>query len=86
MSHSQVHPSRKILLVVTTGGFHTSPVLEIGRVLAERDHQIEFATLEKATMASSIRLTSPANQTISSLSTLSLGWRSRATYLQPLLL
>ncbi|KAL4738983.1 UDP-glucoronosyl and UDP-glucosyl transferase [Aspergillus similis] len=47
MSQSQVHPSRRILLVVTTGGFtHAAPVLAIGRVLAERGHQIEFATLE----------------------------------------
>ncbi|KAG0160449.1 hypothetical protein PDIDSM_7978 [Penicillium digitatum] len=47
MSQSQVHPSRKILLVVTTGGFtHAAPVLEIGRVLAERGHEIEFATLQ----------------------------------------
>ncbi|OQE13171.1 hypothetical protein PENFLA_c053G06135 [Penicillium flavigenum] len=47
MSQSQVHPSRKILLVVTTGGFtHATPVLEIRRVLAECGHQIEFATLE----------------------------------------
>ncbi|KAL4765140.1 glycosyltransferase [Aspergillus foveolatus] len=52
MSHSQVHPSRKILLIVTTGGFshagktNIAPVLEIGRVPAERGHQIEFATLE----------------------------------------
>ncbi|RDW58209.1 glycosyltransferase family 1 protein [Coleophoma cylindrospora] len=38
---------RKILLVVTTGGFtHATPVLELGRVLAERGHKIEFATLE----------------------------------------
>ncbi|OQD73934.1 hypothetical protein PENDEC_c013G07180 [Penicillium decumbens] len=47
MTDSQVHPLRKILLVVTTGGFtHAAPVLEIGRVLAERGHTIEFATLE----------------------------------------
>ncbi|KGO66575.1 UDP-glucuronosyl/UDP-glucosyltransferase [Penicillium italicum] len=47
MSQAQVHPSRKILLVVTTGGFtHAGPVLEIGRVLAERGHEIEFATLD----------------------------------------
>ncbi|CDM37607.1 CAZyme family GT1 [Penicillium roqueforti] len=47
MSQSQIHLSRKILLVVTTGGFtHAAPVLEIGRVLAERGHEIEFATLE----------------------------------------
>ncbi|KAK2782446.1 hypothetical protein FQN52_000879 [Onygenales sp. PD_12] len=47
MELSLVHPSRKILLIVTTGGFtHASPVLEIGRVLAARGHTIEFATLE----------------------------------------
>ncbi|KAI9744831.1 MAG: hypothetical protein M1818_001756 [Claussenomyces sp. TS43310] len=47
MSPSLVHPPRKILLVVTTGGFtHAAPVLEIGRALAERGHTIEFATLE----------------------------------------
>ncbi|KPM45188.1 hypothetical protein AK830_g1402 [Neonectria ditissima] len=41
------HPSRKILLVVTTGGFtHASPVFEIGGVLAARGHTVEFATLE----------------------------------------
>ncbi|KZF20983.1 glycosyltransferase family 1 protein [Xylona heveae TC161] len=44
---SLAHPSRKILLVVTTGGFtHAAPVFEIGRALAERGHTIEFATLE----------------------------------------
>lgn len=47
MSDSNPHPTRKFLLVVTTGGFtHASPVFEIGRVLAERGHAIEFATLE----------------------------------------
>ncbi|TQV96692.1 hypothetical protein V2A60_002924 [Cordyceps javanica] len=47
MDDSQMHPSRKILLVVTTGGFtHAAPVLEIGRALSERGHIIEFATLE----------------------------------------
>ncbi|KAH8736186.1 UDP-glucoronosyl and UDP-glucosyl transferase [Ilyonectria robusta] len=41
------HPSRKILLVVTTGGFtHASPVFEIGGVLAARGHTVEFATLD----------------------------------------
>ncbi|KAJ5219720.1 hypothetical protein N7468_008924 [Penicillium chermesinum] len=41
-----VTPPRKILLVATTGGFtHAAPILEIGRVLAERGHTIEFATL-----------------------------------------
>ncbi|KAG9664796.1 alpha/beta-hydrolase, partial [Aureobasidium melanogenum] len=44
---SVLHPPRKILLVVTTGGFtHAAPVLEIGRALASRGHTIEFATLE----------------------------------------
>ncbi|KAH8701066.1 UDP-glucoronosyl and UDP-glucosyl transferase [Talaromyces proteolyticus] len=47
MSDSLTHPTRKILLIATTGGFtHASPVFEIGRVLAERGHTIEFATLE----------------------------------------
>ncbi|KAH0337689.1 UDP-glucoronosyl and UDP-glucosyl transferase, partial [Aureobasidium melanogenum] len=47
MEESSVHPPRKILLVVTTGGFtHAAPVLEIGRALASRGHKIEFATLE----------------------------------------
>ncbi|RJE22910.1 UDP-glucosyl transferase [Aspergillus sclerotialis] len=47
MNSSEVHPSRKILLVVTTGGFtHAGPVLEVGRTLAARGHTIEFATLE----------------------------------------
>ena len=42
-----IYPLRKILLVVTTGGFtHAAPVLEIGRALASRGHTIEFATLE----------------------------------------
>ncbi|KAI2631944.1 putative UDP-glucoronosyl and UDP-glucosyl transferase [Hypoxylon sp. NC1633] len=47
ISQELTHPSRKILLVVTTGGFtHASPVFEIGGVLAARGHTIEFATLE----------------------------------------
>lgn len=47
MDQFQVHPCRRILLVVTTGGFtHAAPVLEIGRLLAERGHTIEFATLQ----------------------------------------
>ncbi|KAI1375797.1 putative UDP-glucoronosyl and UDP-glucosyl transferase [Hypoxylon crocopeplum] len=47
VSPELVHPSRKILLVVTTGGFtHASPVFELGGVLAARGHTIEFATLE----------------------------------------
>ncbi|KAF7557444.1 hypothetical protein G7Z17_g630 [Cylindrodendrum hubeiense] len=45
-SHELAHPSRKILLVVTTGGFtHAGPVFEIGGILAARGHTIEFATL-----------------------------------------
>ncbi|PWY71815.1 putative UDP-glucoronosyl and UDP-glucosyl transferase [Aspergillus sclerotioniger CBS 115572] len=45
------HPPRKILLVVTTGGFthavisDAAPVLEIGKVLAGRGHTVDFATL-----------------------------------------
>ncbi|KAF7553630.1 hypothetical protein G7Z17_g3506 [Cylindrodendrum hubeiense] len=36
---------RRILLLVTTGGFtHAAPVLEIGAVLAARGHDIQFAT------------------------------------------
>ncbi|KAF4449133.1 hypothetical protein F53441_7529 [Fusarium austroafricanum] len=36
---------RRILLLVTTGGFtHAAPVLEIGAVLASRGHEIQFAT------------------------------------------
>ncbi|OKL64033.1 hypothetical protein UA08_00103 [Talaromyces atroroseus] len=47
MGDSLVHPTRKILLAATTGGFtHASPVFEIGRALAERGHTIEFATLD----------------------------------------
>ncbi|KAH8699302.1 putative UDP-glucoronosyl and UDP-glucosyl transferase [Talaromyces proteolyticus] len=39
-------PPRKILLVVTTGGFtHAAPVLDVAKVLADRGHTIEFATL-----------------------------------------
>ncbi|KAF4333278.1 UDP-glucuronosyltransferase 2C1 microsomal [Fusarium beomiforme] len=38
---------RRILLLVTTGGFtHAAPVLEIGAVLASRGHDIQFATCE----------------------------------------
>ncbi|KIE02965.1 UDP-glucuronosyl/UDP-glucosyltransferase, partial [Metarhizium majus ARSEF 297] len=38
---------RTILLVVTTGGFtHAAPVLELGKVLSARGHNIEFATLD----------------------------------------
>ncbi|KAK4170509.1 UDP-glucosyl transferase family protein [Cladorrhinum sp. PSN259] len=35
----------KILLVVGAGGFtHAAPVLELGRILAQRGHRVEFAT------------------------------------------
>ncbi|KAK4226203.1 hypothetical protein QBC38DRAFT_237118 [Podospora fimiseda] len=35
----------RVLLVVGGGGFtHAAPVLELGRILAQRGHQIEFAT------------------------------------------
>ncbi|RAL13459.1 glycosyltransferase [Aspergillus homomorphus CBS 101889] len=45
--NDNAHPSRKILLVVTTGGFtHAAPVLELGRVLSERGHTVDFATME----------------------------------------
>ncbi|RYP74562.1 hypothetical protein DL769_003989 [Monosporascus sp. CRB-8-3] len=38
-------PPRRILALVTTGGFtHATPVLEICRVLARRGHTIDFAT------------------------------------------
>ncbi|KAB5536495.1 major facilitator superfamily domain-containing protein [Coniochaeta sp. 2T2.1] len=38
-------PPRRILALVTTGGFtHAAPVLEICRVLASRGHTIEFTT------------------------------------------
>ncbi|RYP02284.1 hypothetical protein DL764_005850 [Monosporascus ibericus] len=38
-------PPRRILALVTTGGFtHGTPVLEICRVLARRGHTIDFAT------------------------------------------
>ncbi|KAM0556697.1 hypothetical protein ACHAPJ_005755 [Fusarium lateritium] len=41
--HHEFH--RRILLLVTTGGFtHAAPVLEIGAVLASRGHEIQFAT------------------------------------------
>ncbi|KAF4227142.1 hypothetical protein CNMCM6805_003395 [Aspergillus fumigatiaffinis] len=40
-------PPRKILLVVTGGGYtHAAPVLELGKILANRGHTIEFATLD----------------------------------------
>ncbi|KFA51073.1 hypothetical protein S40293_08241 [Stachybotrys chartarum IBT 40293] len=40
-----IHPSRRILLLATTGGFtHAIPVLELGVVLASRGHDIRFAT------------------------------------------
>ncbi|KAJ5280542.1 hypothetical protein N7478_005914 [Penicillium angulare] len=47
MAKLNVSLYRTILLVVTTGGFtHAAPVLELGRVLAERGHKIEFATFD----------------------------------------
>ncbi|KAJ5108382.1 hypothetical protein N7456_005057 [Penicillium angulare] len=46
MARTNILLRRKIIIVVTTGGFtHAGPVLELGRVLAERGHEIEFATL-----------------------------------------
>ncbi|RHZ52669.1 glycosyltransferase family 1 protein [Aspergillus thermomutatus] len=40
-------PSRKILLVVTGGGYtHAAPVLELGKILAHRGHVVDFATLD----------------------------------------
>ncbi|EHA22137.1 CAZyme family GT1 [Aspergillus niger] len=40
-------PPRKILLVVTGGGYtHAAPVLELGKVLANRGHVVDFATLD----------------------------------------
>ncbi|GFG13109.1 UDP-glucuronosyltransferase 3A2 [Aspergillus udagawae] len=40
-------PSRKTLLVVTGGGYtHAAPVLELGKILANRGHVIDFATLD----------------------------------------
>jgi len=40
-------PPRKILLVVTVGGYtHAAPVIELGRVLVSRGHTVDFATLE----------------------------------------
>ncbi|KAG4274674.1 hypothetical protein FPRO04_09038 [Fusarium proliferatum] len=40
-------PPRKILMVVTVGGYtHAAPVPEIGKVLAQRGHVVDFATLE----------------------------------------
>ncbi|KAH7321304.1 hypothetical protein B0I35DRAFT_211656 [Stachybotrys elegans] len=42
---TDLHPPRRILLLVTTGGFtHAAPVLELGAVLASRGHTIHFAT------------------------------------------
>ncbi|PWY89150.1 putative UDP-glucoronosyl and UDP-glucosyl transferase [Aspergillus heteromorphus CBS 117.55] len=39
-------PPRKILLVVTTGGYtHAAPILELGRILSSRGHTITLATL-----------------------------------------
>ncbi|KAF4440057.1 putative UDP-glucoronosyl and UDP-glucosyl transferase [Fusarium austroafricanum] len=41
------NPPRKILMVVTVGGYtHAAPVLELGKVLAQRGHTVDFATLE----------------------------------------
>ncbi|KAK2590999.1 hypothetical protein QQS21_011312 [Conoideocrella luteorostrata] len=41
------NPPRKILMVVTVGGFtHAAPVLELGKVLAQRGHTVDFATLD----------------------------------------
>ncbi|PYH93319.1 UDP-glucoronosyl and UDP-glucosyl transferase [Aspergillus ellipticus CBS 707.79] len=40
-------PPRKILLVVTGGGYtHAAPILELGKILANRSHVVDFATLE----------------------------------------
>ncbi|KZF22094.1 glycosyltransferase family 1 protein [Xylona heveae TC161] len=45
-SEFEVHPPRKILVVVTVGGStNSAPILEICRILAERGHTIDFATL-----------------------------------------
>ncbi|KAI9171796.1 UDP-glucuronosyltransferase [Paramyrothecium foliicola] len=42
---SDIHPRRRILLLVTGGGFtHAAPVLELGAVLAARGHEVQFAT------------------------------------------
>ncbi|KAF5859951.1 hypothetical protein ETB97_002211 [Aspergillus alliaceus] len=44
---SSHNPPRKILMVVTVGGFtHAAPVLEVGKVLSTRGHIVDFATLE----------------------------------------
>ncbi|KAM0545405.1 hypothetical protein ACHAPJ_011310 [Fusarium lateritium] len=41
------NPPRKILMVVTVGGYtHAAPVLELGKVLAQRGHTVDFATLD----------------------------------------
>ncbi|KAI0097181.1 glycosyltransferase family 1 protein [Nemania sp. FL0031] len=46
MSEFDIHPSRRILVVVTVGGStNSAPILEVCRVLASRGHVIEFATL-----------------------------------------
>ncbi|KAJ5595532.1 uncharacterized protein N7459_001740 [Penicillium hispanicum] len=43
----EVHPARKILVVVTVGGStNSAPILEICQILAERGHIVEFATLK----------------------------------------
>lgn len=45
MTHQ--NPPRKILMVVTVGGFtHAAPVLELGKILARRGHVVDFGTLE----------------------------------------
>ncbi|KAL2210503.1 UDP-Glycosyltransferase/glycogen phosphorylase [Sarocladium strictum] len=39
------HPPRRILLLVTGGGYtHAAPVIELGAVLSSRGHEIHFAT------------------------------------------
>ncbi|KAA8905056.1 putative UDP-glucoronosyl and UDP-glucosyl transferase family protein [Sphaerosporella brunnea] len=41
-----VHPQRKILVIVTVGGStNSAPILEICKILHSRGHSIEFATL-----------------------------------------
>ncbi|WKT47078.1 hypothetical protein QSH57_011983 [Fusarium oxysporum f. sp. vasinfectum] len=41
------NPPRKVLMVVTVGGYtHAAPILELGKVLAQRGHVVDFATLE----------------------------------------
>ncbi|OTB06092.1 glycosyltransferase family 1 protein [Hypoxylon sp. CI-4A] len=46
MSNFNIHPSRKILVVVTVGGStNSAPIFEVCQILADRGHVIEFATL-----------------------------------------